>query len=131
MALHQSTDQRPWVVLKFGGTSVATAKNWACISDRVQELLPRYRVWLVHSALSQVTNLLERSIDAAIAGDEVECTKIFHLIQHKHYVLARDTRLCEDIDAADTDTNGTNGTDVATLARCRFLKGTIVVMHAC
>jgi len=47
---------KPWVVLKFGGTSVATVKTWGQIVRRVQELLPTNRVWLVVSALSKVSN---------------------------------------------------------------------------
>ena len=31
---------RPWVVLKYGGTSVASARAWASITDRVRALLP-------------------------------------------------------------------------------------------
>jgi aspartokinase len=44
----------PWVVLKYGGTSVATAVNWGTIVARVKALLPTNRVWVVVSALSQV-----------------------------------------------------------------------------
>jgi aspartokinase len=44
----------PWVVLKFGGTSVATVKTWGQILGRVKELLPTNRVWVVVSALSKV-----------------------------------------------------------------------------
>lgn len=46
-----STD---WVVLKFGGTSVAAEGGWEVIAKRVRSLLPRHRVWIVVSALSQV-----------------------------------------------------------------------------
>jgi aspartokinase len=46
---------RPWVVLKYGGTSVANVKNWGAIVKRVKELLPTNRVWLVVSALSGVS----------------------------------------------------------------------------
>lgn len=45
---------RPWVVLKYGGTSVANVRNWGEIVKRVQLLLPTNRVWLVVSALSGV-----------------------------------------------------------------------------
>lgn len=45
---------KPWVVLKYGGTSVATANNWGIISNRVSALLPTNRVWVVVSAVSKV-----------------------------------------------------------------------------
>jgi aspartokinase len=43
-----------FVVLKFGGTSVASSYGWATIQERVESLLSRHRVWIVVSALSQV-----------------------------------------------------------------------------
>jgi len=61
MTAHKPT--RPWVVLKYGGTSVASPKTWEVILERVRELLPRNRVWIVVSALSQVTNRLLKSLD--------------------------------------------------------------------
>ncbi len=59
---------RPWIVLKFGGTSVATADCWAAIAARVGDLLGEHRVWIVASAVSGVTDLLEEVIDEAIGG---------------------------------------------------------------
>jgi hypothetical protein len=49
-----ATPAKPWVVLKYGGTSVANVANWGAIVRRVRVLLPTNRVWLVVSALSQV-----------------------------------------------------------------------------
>ena len=43
-----------FVVLKFGGTSVASTLGWDTIQERVESLLSRHRVWIVVSALSQV-----------------------------------------------------------------------------
>jgi len=57
------------VVLKFGGTSVATPAKWALIAHRTRALLPSHRVWIVASALSQVSNRLERAVEEAIADD--------------------------------------------------------------
>jgi aspartokinase len=45
---------RPWVTLKYGGTSVSFERTWKQIAARVEELLPNHRVVLVLSALSQV-----------------------------------------------------------------------------
>ena len=59
----------PWVVLKFGGTSVSTVDRWDTIVRRVALLQSRgLRVWVVVSALSQVTNNLERAVAEALAS---------------------------------------------------------------
>ncbi len=63
------TDSRPFVVLKYGGTSVATPERWRGIAAHVRKLLPDHRVWIVASALSQVSNQLEAAIEQALAGD--------------------------------------------------------------
>lgn len=57
-----------WIVLKFGGTSVATAERWSRIAERVHALLPAHRVWIVASALAGVSNLLEQAVLEASAG---------------------------------------------------------------
>ena len=57
-----SPSSRPWVTLKYGGTSVSFEKTWKSIACRIKELLPKYRVVLVLSALSQVS--LSRDIHA-------------------------------------------------------------------
>ena len=57
----------PWVVLKFGGTSVSSVANWRNIAGVVEE---RRRAGLrpvvVHSALSGVTDRLESLLAAAL-----------------------------------------------------------------
>ena len=59
---------RPWVVLKFGGSSVASAGRWETIAGRVRELLPQHRVWITISALAGVSDALERAAVDAAAG---------------------------------------------------------------
>jgi len=61
---------RPWIVLKFGGTSVASAASWSTIADRARALLPGHRVWIVASALAGVTDLLETAIAEALDATE-------------------------------------------------------------
>ena len=78
---------RPFVVLKFGGTSVATAKRWARIAARARELLPAHRVWIVASALSQVSNHLERAVDQALAAGEAGGIPAFDWIDERHEEL--------------------------------------------
>ena len=69
---NQSLEALPWVVLKFGGTSVASAASWAQIAARVQQLRSEARVWIVASALSQVSNRLERAIVEAIQDQDMD-----------------------------------------------------------
>ena len=57
-----------WVVLKFGGTSVSSLANWTNIARVAAERCSGgARVLIVHSALSGITDRLERLLDAAIA----------------------------------------------------------------
>src|SRR5262245_4643470 len=58
----------PWVVLKFGGTSVSTADTWGQIARRTRELLPGQRVWIVASALSGISDPLALALEDARAG---------------------------------------------------------------
>ncbi len=69
----------PWVVLKFGGTSVSTAANWHRIAQIARERSANgTRVLIVHSALTGITDRLERLLDGALRGahppllDEIE-----------------------------------------------------------
>ncbi len=58
----------PWVVLKFGGTSVSSAANWRNIAAVVRARAASARVLVVHSALSGITDRLEQLLTAALAG---------------------------------------------------------------
>src|SRR5258708_11826400 len=58
-----------WVVLKFGGTSVATAERWATIAARVERRLAEgRRPLVVCSALSGISSALEEMLGLAAAG---------------------------------------------------------------
>ena len=84
----------PWVVLKFGGTSVATATNWGRIAARVGELRAQgKRVWIVASALSQVSNHLERAVDEALTDRDLDS---FAWIRATHQQLARELGLAPE-----------------------------------
>ena len=51
----------PWIVMKFGGTSVSSAQCWTTICDQARlNLADGKRVMVVVSALSGTTNLLTR-----------------------------------------------------------------------
>jgi len=57
------------VVLKFGGSSVSSLNGWNTIADRVAIHVSRGdKLLVVHSALSGVTDLLERLPEEAMAG---------------------------------------------------------------
>ena len=59
----------PWVILKFGGTSVATAEGWRTIVDLIAERRTAgLRPVVVHSALAGISNRLEDAMKHAAAG---------------------------------------------------------------
>ncbi len=65
-----ASPQAAWVVLKFGGTSVSSRANWLRIAAVVRERLEGgARVLVVHSALSGITDRLEKLLTAALAND--------------------------------------------------------------
>lgn len=81
----------PWVVLKFGGTSVSSVANWKTIATLVQARLEAgLRPVVVHSALQGVSNALEGILDSAVAGD---ASGNLRLLRQQHYALAADLGL--------------------------------------
>jgi bifunctional diaminopimelate decarboxylase / aspartate kinase len=59
----------PWVVLKFGGTSVSTAERWSTIAGLVERRLGEgLRPLVVCSALSGVSDQLKELLELAVAG---------------------------------------------------------------
>ena len=57
-------------VLKFGGTSVANAKNIKLVLDIVLNKAKNDKLIVVVSALSKVTDLLQLAASKAAANDE-------------------------------------------------------------
>ncbi len=87
-----------WIVLKFGGTSVSSLANWRNIAKvaaaRAQQ---GARVLIVHSAVSGVTDRLEKLLDAARGQAQEEELR---LIEERHRRLAAELgiplgELCE------------------------------------
>src|SRR4030095_5232096 len=78
----------PWVVLKFGGTSVSSVANWkniaAVVRDRLAEGL---RPLIVHSALSGITDRLEQLLGLALGN---QWQGVMEQIEQRHRDLARD-----------------------------------------
>jgi bifunctional diaminopimelate decarboxylase / aspartate kinase len=69
MSSSQLDTARPWLVLKFGGTSVSSAANWHNISSVLrQRITEGFRPVVVHSALSGITDRLEALLSAAMGG---------------------------------------------------------------
>ncbi len=62
--------QAPWIVLKFGGTSVSTLANWKNIAAVIRRRQAEgAQVLVVHSAVSGITDRLERLLAAALVGE--------------------------------------------------------------
>lgn len=84
----------PWVVLKFGGTSVSTAGRWATIRDLVKaRLVAGLRPVVVHSALATVSNRLDEMLRQAVESDTRPMVAV---VRAQHLQLAADL----DIDGA-------------------------------
>lgn len=77
----------PWIVLKFGGNSVADLACWKTIAEIVQQHLTKgLRPLVVCSALGGVTNKLTKLFDAAINNNGHK--KILHEIIGDYEKLA-------------------------------------------
>src|SRR3982750_591013 len=75
-----------WVVVKFGGTSVSTLANWRNIALVVHRRLQSgARVLVVHSAITKITDMLEKLLAAASGGAPDEALKA---VEDRHRQLA-------------------------------------------
>ena len=80
----------PWIVLKFGGTSVATAERWRTILElAAARRAEGARVLLVVSALSGVTDAL-KALCACAPGQRAVAVQALH---EKHRALATQMQL--------------------------------------
>jgi diaminopimelate decarboxylase/aspartate kinase len=78
----------PWVVLKFGGTSVSSLANWENIAAVIRKRLAAGEApVIVHSALSKITDLLETLLQRALAADQAETLAT---IRVRHQELAQE-----------------------------------------
>jgi diaminopimelate decarboxylase/aspartate kinase len=77
----------PWVVMKFGGSSVATAQNWATIAELVRHRMDEgLKPIVVHSALQGVSNALQNILQQAVTREPAESLAA---IRQQHYELAQ------------------------------------------
>lgn len=85
------TQDGDWIVLKFGGTSVATRQRWETIRDIVRARVDEgYRVLVVCSALSGVSNLLTRILQQL--DEEADLTESLREFRdrHEHFATSMD-----------------------------------------
>jgi diaminopimelate decarboxylase/aspartate kinase len=86
-----SASGSPWVVLKFGGTSVSNATNWQNVASVLRARLDEgLRPVLVHSAISGVTDRLEALLAHALDGRH---ESLIVQIEERHRELARELRV--------------------------------------
>jgi diaminopimelate decarboxylase/aspartate kinase len=75
-----------WIVLKFGGTSISCLETWGNIATVVRaRLASGARVLVVHSAVSGVTDRLEKLLAAALGGAH---EPLLESIEQRHRALA-------------------------------------------
>jgi len=69
-ATGEAPEGLPWVVMKFGGTSVSTPERWNVITTEMKKVrADGKRPFVAISALGSVTNKLGRSVDEALEKD--------------------------------------------------------------
>lgn len=67
------SQNKPFVVLKFGGTSVSSPEKWKTIAHIARARVKSgYKPVIVCSALSQISNQLEEAIRQAISGRDIQ-----------------------------------------------------------
>ncbi len=82
----QDIAQSPWVVMKFGGSSVSTAQNWQSIAQLLRQRLKQgLRPVVVHSALQGVSDALTQVLKSAVIDDPGNALRE---IRAQHYALA-------------------------------------------
>ncbi|HAU3623707.1 TPA: bifunctional aspartate kinase/diaminopimelate decarboxylase [Legionella pneumophila] len=87
------------VVIKFGGTSVSTRATWNNIAAITQKHLNTgVQPVIVCSALTQISNKLEKAIEAALLDEH---HSLFNDIQSSHLNLAEQLEVNHELIAAD------------------------------
>ena len=78
-----------WIVLKFGGTSVSNLPNWKNIAAVARKRgADGANVLIVHSAVSGITDRLEKLLNAALTGEHGEVLE---------GIIARHRQLCDEL----------------------------------
>lgn len=88
--------ESPWVVMKFGGSSVASARNWEVIASLLKSRVAEgVRPVVCHSALQGISNQLVKLINQAIANEAVDET--IAAVIEQHHELARELGVTNDV----------------------------------
>src|SRR5690606_11465086 len=78
-----------WIVLKFGGTSVSNLPNWTNIAAVARKRgADGANVLIVHSAVSGITDRLEKLLGAALTGEHAPVLE---------GIIARHRQLCDEL----------------------------------
>ncbi len=95
-----TTSATPFVVLKFGGTSVATAARWQTILAQAKGRADdNMRPVVVCSAITKMTDALEKLLATAVAGDDHAAQ--LELIRKRHQELADELGVSVDVIAEE------------------------------
>jgi len=79
---------RPWLIMKFGGSSVANPEHWPTIVKILQTKISLgYKPFLVLSALKEVSNQLESLLNLSIQNKYQEAIEKLAL-QHRNFAKA-------------------------------------------
>jgi len=95
----ESAETSRWVVVKFGGSSVSSLPNWQRIAAIVRAHRERgCPVLIVHSAVTGVTDQLERLLELAILDDH---SSAFTALEARHRQLLTELGLpdCSEFEA--------------------------------
>ena len=66
---------------------MSSAFSWSQLAARVQECTATYRVWVVISALTNVSNRLERATEEAVTREGADKFESFDWIKSTHHNL--------------------------------------------
>lgn len=133
MAARQ-TDARPWVVIKFGGSSVSTRSRWGAILNIVKaHRAAGKRVLIVVSALSGITDSLKAIADAPVEGASVRNALADITEQHRQLAQEMDVpgsvgpwlQRLTDVIAVDDSTRGSFAWQAEILAHGELLSSNL------
>jgi diaminopimelate decarboxylase/aspartate kinase len=86
-----TTRQPRWIVLKFGGTSVSNRPNWNSIAEIAKKRgAGGANVLIVHSAVSGITDRLEKLLATALTGQHEE---VLAAIVERHQQLCNELEI--------------------------------------
>jgi diaminopimelate decarboxylase/aspartate kinase len=89
-----TTGTTRWIVLKFGGTSVSNLPNWNNIATVARRrAADGAQILIVHSAVSGITDRLEKLLTAALAGEHEAALD---------GIIARHQQLCDELEVGSS-----------------------------